>query len=138
MVAAVALLAGVAISSTVMLLSGWRYVPERTFELTVELADDATEEQKVAVRSELDGLPGEIVFETREQALTRFRERWKDDPERVAGVQVESMSASFRHTSTARNFDCAPIPRLRELPGVERLWVVMQPTASRPGAEIGC
>ncbi|MFF0377623.1 permease-like cell division protein FtsX [Actinoplanes missouriensis] len=137
-VAAAALFAGAAASSTVMLVSGWRYAPVRSFEVTVELADSATEEHKAAVRSELDDVPGEVVFESREEALTRFRKEWKDDPERVAGVQVESMSESFRLTSEGREFDCAPIPRIRELPGVERLWVVMQPTASRPGAEIGC
>ncbi|MEU4564395.1 permease-like cell division protein FtsX [Actinoplanes sp. NPDC023936] len=135
---AAALLAGAAASTTVLLVAGYRYAPVRSYEVTVELSESATEEHKSAIRSELDDAPGEVVFENREEALARFRKEWKDDPERVAGVQVESMSESFRLTSEGREFDCAPIPRIRELPGVERLWVVMEPTASRPGAEIGC
>ncbi|WP_229075385.1 permease-like cell division protein FtsX [Actinoplanes sp. DH11] len=140
--AAAALFIGAATSITVMLLAGWRYVPERTFELTVELEPAATEAQKSAIRSELESasadVSGEVRFETREEALARFREQWKDDPERVAGVQVESMSESFRWTAEAREFDCTPVPAIRQMSGVDRLWVVGNATAGRPAVEIGC
>ena len=139
-VAAGALVAGALASTTVLLVAGYRHVPERRFEVTVTLQDAATAEQRSTVHSELADLPadGEVRFETREQALKRYKQSWKDDPERVAGVQVESMPEAFHVTSTGREFECGPIPGIRELSGVDRAWVVMRPSGSRPGAELAC
>ena len=139
-VAAGALVAGALASTTALLVAGYRYAPERRFEVTVTLQDEATDEQKSAIRAELAELPAgdEVRFETREQALARYRKSWEDDPERVAGVQVESMSEAFHVTATGRDFDCSPIPGIRELAGVERTWVVLRPNGSRPGAELAC
>lgn len=138
---AAALVVGATVASSVLLLAGYRYLPERRFEVVVYLEPEITVEQRAAVESSFPaGLSsgGTVRFETREEALARLRERWKDQRDRVEGIQLESMSESFRLTSIAREFDCAPIPAIRELPGVERVWVVMRPAQSKYGAELSC
>ncbi|MEU4424260.1 permease-like cell division protein FtsX [Actinoplanes sp. NPDC024001] len=139
-VAGAALVIGAVAATSVMIAAGWRYQPDRQFEVAVFLEPGITAEQRSAIRSELTGFPGagDVRLETRDQALARLREAWKHQPDRVEGIQVETMSESFRLVAVGREFDCGPVPGIRRLPGVERVWIVMHATSSRYGAELGC
>lgn len=127
-------------STTAMLLSGWRYTPEREFTVAVYLEPDAAPKQRDAARDALARLPdgSGVRLETREEAYDRFRERVSNDPEQLAGVEPESMPESLHLVATGRGFDCGPIPAIRDLSGVDRVRVVMRPLAGRWGAEVGC
>lgn len=127
-------------STTAMLLSGWRYTPEREFTVAVHLEPDTAVKQRDAVRDALARLPdgAGVRLETREEAYAKFRERVSNDPEQLAGVEPESMPESLHLVTTGRSFDCGPIPAIRDLSGVDRVRVVMRPQAGRWGAEVGC
>ncbi|MFC7535293.1 permease-like cell division protein FtsX [Actinoplanes sp. GCM10030250] len=139
-VTAAALVIGAAASTSVLLLAGYRYVPDRKFEVAVFLEPDISAEDKAVIRAELDEFPdgGAVRLETRDEALARVKETWKHQPDRVEGIQLESMSESFRLISVAREFDCGPVPEIRELAGVERVWIAMRPAGGRYGAELSC
>lgn len=139
-VAAGALVLGSVASTTAMLLSGWRYTPEREFTVAVYLEPDAGRSQRDAVHEALTELPDHdgIRVETREEAYAKFRERVAYDPEQLAGVDPQTMPESLHLTTVGRGFDCGPIPAIRDLSGVDRVWVTMKPHAGRWGAQVGC
>ncbi|GIE32241.1 hypothetical protein Ait01nite_052860 [Actinoplanes italicus] len=138
--AAGALVLGSVASTTVMLLAGWRYVPEREFAVSVAMEPDADTRQRDAVKRALGALPARdgIRLETREQAYQRFRERAGNDPVQLEGITADSMPESLSLTTVGRDFDCGPLPAVREMTGVNRIRVVMRPGSGRPGAELVC
>jgi cell division protein FtsX len=139
-VAAVALVLGSAVSTTVMLLAGWRYHPEREFTVAVFLLPDADSTQREAVQRKLGQLPAidEIRVETREQAYEKLRVRVGGDPTQMEGIEAATMPESLHLTTVGRDFDCGPLPSIRKMDGVDRIRVVMRPEGGRPGAELGC
>jgi FtsX extracellular domain len=139
-VAAVALVLGSAVSTTVMLATGWRYLPEREFTVAVFLQPDADTAQREAVQRKLGLLPAVdgVRVETREQAYEKLRERVAGDPTQMEGIEVATMSESLHLTTVGRDFECGPLPSIRKMAGVDRIRVVMRPEGSRPGAELGC
>ncbi|MEV6305854.1 permease-like cell division protein FtsX [Actinoplanes sp. NPDC051861] len=139
-ITAAALALGAVASTSVMLFAGWRYTPERKFEVAVFLEPEVSESEKETILAELSTFPdaGEVRLETRDEALARLKETWKHQPDRVEGIQIESMSESFRFVAAGRGFDCGSVPGIREMAGVERVWIVMRATPSRYGAELAC
>ncbi|MEU4621010.1 permease-like cell division protein FtsX [Actinoplanes sp. NPDC023801] len=138
--AAGALVLGAVASTTVMLVAGWRYVPEREFTVAVSMEPDADLRQRDAVEQALGALPARdgIRLETREQAYQKLRERAGNDPVQLEGVTAESMPESLSLTTVGRDFECGPLPAVRKMAGVDRVRVVMRPGAGRPGAELVC
>ncbi|MEV0897059.1 hypothetical protein [Actinoplanes sp. NPDC049802] len=112
-VAAVTLILGAVSATGVMYFSGWRHMPEREFTVAVYMVPDASAEQRAAVREALGGLPA------------------------VDGVRLEAYE-SLHLTTVGRDFDCAPIPAIRESAGVDRVRVTMRPRGRRVGAVLGC
>ncbi|MDI6102828.1 permease-like cell division protein FtsX [Actinoplanes sp. NEAU-A12] len=137
--AAGALVFGTVASTGVMLFAGYRYTPEREFSVSVHLYPDADVRQRAAVETAMRRLPAEdgVRLESRQQAYEKLRAR-STDPVQWEGVDAESMPESLHLTTVGRDFDCAPIPGIRKLDGVDRVRVVMRPEAGRPGAEWGC
>lgn len=138
-VAAGALVLGSVASTGAMLFAGWRYTPEREYSVAVHLYPDADAQQRAAVESMLGRLPSEdgVRVETRQQAYEKLRAR-STDPAQLEGVEPDTMPESLHLTTVGRDFDCAPIPRIRTMDGVDRIRVIMRPEPGRPGAELGC
>jgi cell division protein FtsX len=139
-VAAAALVLGSIASTTAMLLSGWRYTPEREYTVAVFMLPDADAAQRDAVRRKLGVLPAVdgVRVETREQAYEKLRQRVSGDPTQMEGIEAATMPESLHLTTVGRDFDCGPLPSIRKMAGVDRIRVVMRPDGSRPGAELGC
>lgn len=138
--AAVALVLGSVASTTVMLVAGWRYVPEREFTVSVAMEPDADARQRDAVKQALGVLQSRdgVRLETREQAYQRLRERVGNDPVQLEGITVDAMPESLSLTTVDRDFDCGPLPAVRRMSGVDRVRVVVRPGFGRPGAELVC
>jgi cell division protein FtsX len=138
-VAAGALVLGSVASTGAMLFAGYRYTPEREYAVAVHLYPDADASQRSAVERALGRLPATngVRLETRQQAYEKLRAR-TSDPVQLEGVEPESMQESLHLTTVGREFDCAPIPPIRKLEGVDRVRVVLKPEPGRPGAEMAC
>ncbi|MBM2618946.1 ABC transporter permease [Actinoplanes sp. LDG1-06] len=67
-------------------------------EVSIFLRTDVTEAQRTAIDSAISSNPlvAGKTYETREEALKRFQELWKDSPEFVKSVGPNSLPESFR------------------------------------------
>ena len=67
-------------------------------EVAIFLTDEVTEEQRTALRDALskDPLVRDTLYESKEQAYSRFREQFKDAPDLVEATKPDSLPASFR------------------------------------------
>jgi len=67
-------------------------------EVSIFLRTDVTEAQRTAIDQAITGNPlvAKKVYETREEALKRFQELWKDSPDFVKSVGPDSLPESFR------------------------------------------
>ena len=67
-------------------------------EVSIFLRSDVTEAQRQAIDAAISSNPlvAGRTYETREQALKRFQELWKDSPEFVKSVGPNSLPESFR------------------------------------------
>ncbi|GAB2604849.1 hypothetical protein Aab01nite_78620 [Paractinoplanes abujensis] len=67
-------------------------------DVAMFLTHEATEQQRAAIRSALDGdaRVESFYFESRQTAYERFKQLWKDSPDFVASVGPESLPESFR------------------------------------------
>jgi len=103
----VAMILTTAISLTLLGAGGLLYVQIQEtkdvlrgkVEVQLFLNDDASNEQRDALRKKLDSdkkLVRDVSFESKEQAYQRFKELFKNSPDFVAGVQPEALPASFR------------------------------------------
>lgn len=139
-VAVLALVVGAGAATSVLLLTGWRKPVDREFLVTVFVDQDITAAQQAAVRAEMAKLPVRdgVRFESQDEAFAKFKEVWKDQPDRITGVRAGDLPASFQVTVVGAEFDCAPLRGIRALPGVEKPVVMMTPTKTAPGGELGC
>jgi cell division transport system permease protein len=67
-------------------------------EVSIFLRPDVTDAQRQAIDTAISANPlvAERTYETRDEALKRFQELWKDSPEFVASVGPNSLPESFR------------------------------------------
>jgi len=67
-------------------------------EVSVFLADDITDAQRTSLDAALAASPlvRSKVYETRAEALARFRKVWRDSPTFIDAVRPETMPESFR------------------------------------------
>jgi hypothetical protein len=88
---------------------------------SVYLRPKATDAQKAAIRSSLDGDQEvrSVVFVDRSQAFVQFKMLWKDDPDFIKSVGVDQLPESF----VVRLADPAGYPEFaaqaRTMPGVQ-------------------
>jgi cell division transport system permease protein len=139
-VTVLALAAGAAGAVSVLLLSGWRKPLDREYRVSVFLKDDITAAQRTAVQAALEKLPARdgVHFESRAEAFKKFEELWKDERDKIPGVEADDLPESFRLTVIAPEFDCAPLRAVHALPGVDKPIVSMIAAKGRPGSAIAC
>nr|WP_221376628.1 permease-like cell division protein FtsX [Actinoplanes polyasparticus] len=67
-------------------------------EVSIFLRSDVTDAQRSAIDSAISANPlvAQKTYETREEALERFQQLWKDSPEFVKSVGPNSLPESFR------------------------------------------
>ncbi|MBL7261087.1 permease-like cell division protein FtsX [Paractinoplanes lichenicola] len=94
-------------------------------DVSMFLTYEATEQQRSAIRSALDGdaRVESSYFESRQTAYERFKKLWQDSPEFVASVGPESLPESFRvrltepAPSTAFERQYAAMPGIQDVVG---------------------
>jgi cell division protein FtsX len=141
LVGAAALLVGAAGASAAFLLLDPDERPVNRYDVAVYLEQDATTEQKEAIRAALTDLRrvDGLRFQTREQAWERFKEEYKDSPDILNASPPDEMQDSFLFSTTGKEFDCeAIVAPVRDLPGVDTVTAGLPVTGSRPGAQIIC
>ncbi len=67
-------------------------------EVSVFLADDVTPEQREAIGTSLEEneLVKEVLYESKEEAYSRFQEQFKDSPDLVDNVRPQALPESYR------------------------------------------
>ena len=67
-------------------------------EVSVFLADDVTPEQRGAIGTSLEEneLVKEVIYESKEEAYSRFQEQFKDSPDLVDNVRPQALPESYR------------------------------------------
>jgi cell division transport system permease protein len=68
-------------------------------EVSIFLKNDVTEAQRTTLKSELDSDPlvqKPVIYESREVAMKRFQEQFKDAPDLVNATKPDSLPESFR------------------------------------------
>lgn len=67
-------------------------------EVSIFLRNDVTAEQRDSLRGQLedDALVKSVIFETKEEAYSRFRQQFRDAPELVNATNPNSLPESFR------------------------------------------
>ena len=67
-------------------------------QVSIFLTDDVTEGQREAIDKAIlgSGLVGEKTYETKEQALERFKKLWEDSPDFVNAINANSLPESYR------------------------------------------
>ncbi|WP_157441538.1 permease-like cell division protein FtsX [Actinoplanes awajinensis] len=139
--AVVALLVGAGGAAGGLYLAGWREVPEQSYNVMVILKQEATPEQKAAVKAVLEKLPTPtgLHLATRAEAYAEAKQAYAGvDSDAVDALTEESMPESYRVTTSSRDFDCAPLKPLTSLQGISKLSIVRPNTADSPGAQIIC
>ena len=140
--AAIALVVGALATFGGLYLAGWRAQPQREFNVSVFLKENATQEQKETVQAALKKLPikGDVHLQSRAEAYAEMKDTYARAGQPLPDYVTEgNLPESYRVTSTGREFDCAPITPLKENTGVNRVLVVMTAAGEgKPGAEIGC
>jgi cell division transport system permease protein len=138
-VAVVAALVGAAIA-TVSTIGAVRDepLPERRYEVRATLDTAATSEQTAAVQAAMTSRfpTGTIRVESREEALQRFRETFKDQPELLEKVGPESLPESLVLATAGKGFDCAALEPVERMDGVSMVRVRQLAGGGRPDATI--
>jgi cell division protein FtsX len=132
-IAAVAVVAGLAgagagAAATLLIAND---APRDRYVLTV-LLDDATADQKAAVKSALsDRYPADsVAFEGREQTGQRLRDQFADE----LGLTEESSEAAESFRVVASTFDCDTLKPIEDMPGVGFFTLVEPATDDQPKA----
>jgi cell division protein FtsX len=130
-VAVVAGLAGASAGTAATLLTAGE-APKDRYVLTVLLDDEATADQKAAVKSALSArYPADsVAFEDREKTGQRLREQFADE----LGLSEESteIAESFRVVVSA--FECDTLKPIEDMPGVGFFTLVEPATNAQPRA----
>lgn len=86
----------------------------------------ATERQKAAILASIRGSAGvrAVVYESKAQALARFRARFKDNPGLLAGTPPEAIPDSYRVRLRAPADPTGIARAIRDLPGVDQVVIV--------------
>jgi cell division transport system permease protein len=69
-----------------------------SIEVSIFLRNEVTEPQRLAIEQSIDSNPlvASKTFETKEQALEKFKKLWQDNPDFIASVGPDTLPSSFR------------------------------------------
>lgn len=137
--AAVSMLLGACVGAGALLFAGWRYQPDREFNVSVFIKEGATAAEKSAIQAELAKMPAKngVHLETKAEAFQHFKELWKDDPQ-APDITADVLPESFKLAVVGKEFDCAPIRTVRKLPKVADVIITAMVTKKHPGLTVHC
>ncbi|GAA2679186.1 MULTISPECIES: permease-like cell division protein FtsX [Actinoplanes] len=92
-------------------------------EVSIFLADNVTDGQRQAIKAKIDESPlvKESSYETKEQALERFKVLYADSPDFVAAVNVSSLPESYRVKLTNPEDYDKFAKQIEGEPGIQRI-----------------
>ncbi|MEV6299558.1 permease-like cell division protein FtsX [Actinoplanes sp. NPDC051861] len=92
-------------------------------EVSVFLAEDATEAQKSSINQTIESSPlvEEMKHETKEEAFARFKVLWKDSPDFVNSISPESLPESYRVRLTNPEQYSEFAKQIEGLPGIRQI-----------------
>ncbi|WIM94560.1 permease-like cell division protein FtsX [Actinoplanes oblitus] len=143
--ALIALVVGAGATFGGLWLAGWRPAgdqpaAEREYSVLVVLKQDATPEQKDAVKATLTGLPGrdgDARLVSKAEAYAEAQKAYQGT-DMLKDITEAKMPESFRVVSKSVSFSCTPLKPLADNKGVSKLSVVVRATEDQPGATINC
>jgi cell division transport system permease protein len=102
----IAMIITMAVSLTMLGASGLLYLQVdkmkndyyEDIEVSIFLDVEVTEEQRTGLQAALEGDPlvREVIYETKDEAYSRFKEIWQDAPDLVSAVNPDQLPESFR------------------------------------------
>lgn len=106
--------------------------PDQPAVVQVTLTDDARGAEKNAVAEQARDVPGatNVEHHTREEAYRRFKRTFKDKPELVEAARPEDFPEMYVFRVSDRPEAKPGLRKLRELPGVEKVRVLVKPSGS--------
>ncbi|GGO23378.1 permease-like cell division protein FtsX [Micromonospora parathelypteridis] len=109
---------------------------ETATDASVFLTMEITDQQRSAVNRALatDPAVGTLVFESRDQALARYRKIFADVPELVAPVRADQLPESFRIKLTGRSQYANLAVRVERMPGVDEMIGIDCPAGTSASA----
>ncbi|MFC6567037.1 permease-like cell division protein FtsX [Actinoplanes utahensis] len=140
-VSGVSALAGVAVTSAVLLLAGWRHLPVNDYEVRVFLDKKVTAEQTEAIRTTLAGLAadGQVRLRTPEQNYADYLRSWADSGETPPEqVTADSFPETLVIDTTGRDFDCTPYAEVKDDAGVDSVRIGQFDEDGRPRTGTEC
>ncbi|WP_326556381.1 permease-like cell division protein FtsX [Micromonospora sp. NBC_01796] len=98
-------------------------VRDTATDVSIFLTVDITDQQRTAVHRILDADPTvrTLTFQSREEALARYRKTFEDVPELVAAVEASQLPESFRIKLTERSRYASLASRVEREPGVDEV-----------------
>ncbi|MEU8157715.1 permease-like cell division protein FtsX [Micromonospora sp. NPDC048986] len=109
---------------------------ETATDAAVYLAPEITDQQRSAINSALDADPavGTVAYESREEALRKFKKLYADAPELVDNIVASQLPESFRITLVVRSRYAELAARFERLPGVEEIIGIDCPAGTNASA----
>ncbi|XVV11125.1 permease-like cell division protein FtsX [Actinoplanes sp. CA-131856] len=140
LIALLGILAGAAGGVGYLLYEGFEKPDVKAYKVTVWMKPEATEEQKAAIRAQLEQLPNQtgIEFTSSADSFADAKELYKDRPDLLQALTPEKMPQSFRLTAESATFDCGSLPAIRKMPGYSDLQVGRMASKTEPPASIAC
>ncbi|MEU8330773.1 permease-like cell division protein FtsX [Micromonospora sp. NPDC048839] len=112
--------------------------PARTTvtDAVVFLADNVTDQQRDEVNRALNANPAirTVAFESREEALAKFRRMYADAPDLVASVRASQFPESYRIRLVAREQFATLKGPLKRMPGVDEIIGIDCPAGTNASA----
>ncbi|OKI62266.1 permease-like cell division protein FtsX [Micromonospora sp. CB01531] len=98
-------------------------VQDTSTDVSIFLTADLTDQQRSAVESMLHADPAvhTMAYESREQALIRYRKIFEDAPQLVAAVKASQLPESFGIKLTGRSQYANLAARVERMPGVDEV-----------------
>ncbi|MBG6103668.1 permease-like cell division protein FtsX [Micromonospora vinacea] len=109
---------------------------ETATDAAVYLAPEITDQQRGVVNRALDADPavGTVVFQSREEALRKFKKVYADTPELVDHIVPSQLPESFRITLVVRTQFAELAERFKRTPGVDEVIGIDCPAGTNASA----
>ncbi|MEU8254712.1 permease-like cell division protein FtsX [Micromonospora inaquosa] len=109
---------------------------ETATDAAVYLDNEITDQQRSAVNRALDADPavGTVVFQSREEALEKFKKLYADEPELVDNIKPSQLPESFRITLVVRSQYAELAERVKRTPGVDEVLGIDCPAGTSASA----
>lgn len=99
--------------------------------------DRITQAEREALQTKLEGIvgPSNVSFETREQAVERFKELFKDAPDLIANLDPSALPESFRVHATSEAESIQVKSAAGSSPGVDKVVAQVASLADAEGLQ---